>query len=72
MRGRINLIYILLVLIFIVDDNKSLDLVESRIERLEKLVGNFDKHDESQVSFQVEIVLIHFWLILIINKIKGF
>ena len=54
------------------DDNKSLDLVESRIERLEKLVGNFDKHDESQVSFQVEIVLIHFWLILIINKIKGF
>jgi hypothetical protein len=72
LRGRINLIYILLVLIFIVDDNKSLDLVESRIERLEKLVGNFDKHDESQVSFQVEIVLIHFWLILIINKIKGF
>ena len=27
----------------------TVDLVESRIERLEKLVGNFEKHDESQV-----------------------
>ena len=35
------------------DDNKSLNLVESRIERLEKLVGNFEKHDESQVCCRV-------------------
>ena len=32
-------------------DVNPIDIIESRIERLEKLVGNFEKHDESQVIY---------------------